>query len=131
MGLFTRAMRIALWVVVTASLHPALAQETVELTPWTAAEFGGEGGDALSLERITRSGAVVLLNPHGEDCTLRFAMKIGEKVRLRGATIGDQQTVCEVLLVSATESPSAIFTYECLNQTPSAERRCPRQGRSD
>jgi len=126
MGLFTRAMRIAACLVLTSSLHAALAQDTVEVTPWTAAEFGGEGGDALSLEKITPRGAVVLLNPHGEDCTLRFAMKIGEKVRLRGATIGDRQAVCEVLLISATESPSAIFTYECLNQTPSAARRCPR-----
>jgi hypothetical protein len=126
MDIFARAIRMAVWVAVTSSVHPALAQDTVELTPWTAAEFGGKGGDALSLEKITPNGAVVLLNPHGEDCTLRFAMKLGEKVRLRGATIGDQQAVCEVLLVSATESPSAIFTFECLNQTPSAERKCPR-----
>ena len=108
-----------------ASLHTALAQDTVEVTPWTAAEFGGKGGDALSLEKITPKGAVVLLNPNGETCTLRFAMKIGEKVSLRGATIGNQQAICEVLLLSVTESPSAIFSYECLNQTPITERRCP------
>lgn len=107
------------------SPHVALAQDTVELTPWTAAEFGGKGGDALSLERITPIGAVVLLNPHGENCTLRFAMKIGEKIRLSGATIGDRQAVCEVILASSTQNPSAIFLYECLSQTPTADRRCP------
>lgn len=107
-------------------LHVALAQDTVEVTPWTAAEFGGEGGDALSLERVTPIGAVVLLNPHGENCTLRFAMKIGEKVRLRGATVGDRQAACDVILVSSTESPSAVFIYDCLNQTPATEHRCPR-----
>jgi hypothetical protein len=126
MGLFTSAVRIAVVVALTSSLDTARAQETVEVTPWTAAEFGGKGGDALSLEKVTPTGAVVLLNPHGEDCTLRFAMKIGEKVHLRGVTVGDQQAVCEVLLVSATEAPSAIFTFACLNQTPSAERKCPR-----
>jgi hypothetical protein len=125
MDRFARTTRLAFCVVLTSSLGTALADETVEVTPWTAAEFGGKGGDALSLEKITPTGAVVLLNPHGETCTLRFPMKIGEKVRLRGATIGDQQAVCEVLLVSATEAPSAIFTFACLNQTPSAERKCP------
>ncbi len=120
-----RALRLAVWVFVTSSLGAALAQETLELTPWTAAEFGGKGGDALSLEKITPTGAVVLLNPHGESCTLRFPMKIGEKVYLHGATVGDQQAVCEVLLMSATESPSAIFSFECINQTPSAEHKCP------
>ena len=124
MDRFARAMRLAFWVVLT-SPGTALAQEIVEVTPWTAAEFGGKGGDALSLEKITPTGAVVLLNPHGETCTLRFPMKFGEKVRLRGATVGDQQSVCEVLLVSVTEAPSAIFTFACLNQTPSAERKCP------
>jgi hypothetical protein len=125
MVLFARALRIAVSALLTSSLDIALAQETVEVTPWTAAEFGGKGGDALSLEKVTPTGAVVLLNPHGETCTLRFPMKIGEKVYLRGVTVGDQQAVCEVLLVSASEAPSAIFTFECLNQTPSAERKCP------
>jgi hypothetical protein len=124
MGHSARALRLAVYVLVSP-MGAALAQETVEVTPWTAAEFGGEGGDALSLEKVTPAGAVVLLNPHGETCTLRFPMKIGEKVHLRGATVGDQQSVCEVLLTSATEAPSAIFTFECLNQTPSTERRCP------
>lgn len=126
MRLLTLAIRIAFWVVLTSPVQTARAQDTVEVTPWTVAEFGGEGGDALSLEKVTPRGAIVLLNPHGENCTLRFAMQIGEKAHLRGATLGDQQTVCEVLLLSVTENPSAIFSYECLNQTPSTERRCPR-----
>jgi hypothetical protein len=129
MGLFSRAIPIAACVVLTPSLSVAVAQDalqdTVEVTPWTVAEFGGKGGDALSLEKITPTGAVVLLNPHGEDCTLRFAMKVGEKVRLRGATLGDQQSACEVLLMSVTENPSAIFTFQCLSQTPVADRKCP------
>jgi hypothetical protein len=130
MGLFIPAIRIAVCLACMSPLHVALAQnavqDTVEVTPWTAAEFGGAGGDALSLERITPIGAVVLLNPHGESCTLRFAMKIGEKVRLRGATIGERQAACEVILVSSTQNPSAIFIYDCLNQTPATEHRCPR-----
>jgi hypothetical protein len=125
MDRFARAVPLAIWVVLASSLGTALAQETVEVTPWTAAEFGGEGGDALALEKITPPGAVVLLNPQGETCTLRVPMTLGEKVRLRGAPVGDQQAVCEVLRVSATEAPSAIFTFACLNQTPSAERKCP------
>jgi hypothetical protein len=120
-----RAIRLAVWVALTSPAQ-ALAQQSVEVTPWTVAEFGGKGGDALSLEKLTPTGAIVLLNPHGEDCTLRFPMKLGEKVYLRGATVGDQQAVCEVLLLSSTEAPSAVFTFECLNQTPSAERKCPR-----
>lgn len=104
----------------------AAADETLEVSPWTVAEFGGKGGDSLSLEKITSRGAIVLLNPHGESCTLRFPMSIGEKVQVRGATVADEQAVCEVLLRSTTEAPSAIFVFECLNQTPSFERKCKR-----
>ena len=103
----------------------AWADDTVEVTPWTVAEFGGQGGDSLALEKITASGAVVLLNPQGEDCTLRFSMSIGEKVKVRGATIEDHQAVCEILLRSTTETPSAVFVFECLDQTPLIERKCP------
>ncbi len=102
----------------------AWADDTLEVSPWTVAEFGGAGGDALSIEKITPTGIVVLLNPHGEDCTLRFPMSIGDKISIRGATVEEQQAVCEVMLMSTTEAPSAIFNYRCLNQTPSNERKC-------
>jgi hypothetical protein len=107
-----------------ACLGPALADE-LEVTPWTVARFGGSGGDLLSIEKVSPTGAIILLNPHDETCTLRFPMSVGEKVYIRGATVGDQQAVCEVYLRSTTEAPSAVFTFECLNQTPSAERKCP------
>lgn len=107
------------------ALMPVSAQQTLEVSPWTVAEFGGPGGDALSIEKISRTGAVVLLNPRGEECTLRFPMKIGEKIRVRGATVEEQQAVCEVLLMSTTESASAVFSFECLSQTPTSARACP------
>jgi hypothetical protein len=115
----------AIIVLLAALTSHARADDTVEVTPWTVAEFGGQGGDSLSLERITAKGAVVLLNPLDEDCTLRFSMSIGEKVKVRGATIEDHQAVCEVLLRSTTEAPSAVFVFECLDQTPLFERKCP------
>jgi hypothetical protein len=125
MDLLAKAARIAAAVVLTSLPSMVLAEETVEVSPWTAAEFAGKGGDALSIEKITPTGAVVLLNPHSEACTLRFPMRIGEKVHVRGVTIEDQQTVCEVLLRATTEAPSAIFAFDCLNQSPVDDRRCP------
>jgi hypothetical protein len=109
----------------TAALVPASAQQTLEVSPWTVAEFGGPGGDALSIEKVSGRGAVILLNPRGEECTLRFPLKIGEKIRVRGATVEEQQAVCEVLLISTTEAASAVFSFECLNQTPTSVRACP------
>jgi hypothetical protein len=35
-------------VVVTAMTCRASADDTVQVTPWTVAEFGGTGGDSLS-----------------------------------------------------------------------------------
>jgi hypothetical protein len=100
--------------------HP----ETIQITPWTAAEFGGEGGDALTLERLTSTGAVVLLNPHDENCTLRISMRLGEHLVVRGATIDGKQAVCKLLLSTTTQDVTAIFSYECLDQSPVAEKRC-------
>lgn len=101
------------------------AQETIRITPWTAAEFGGTGGDALSLERLTPTGAVVLLNPHDEGCTLRFSMRVGERLVVRGGTSEGKQAVCRLLLTSTTQDVTAIFSYECLDQSPVHEKRCP------
>lgn len=123
MGFLTKSALAA--AVAAGSLWSVSAQETLEVSPWTVAEFGGPGGDALSIEKVSRTGVILLLNPHGEECTLRFPMKIGEKIRVRGATVNEQQAVCEVLLISTTEEPSAVFSFECLSQTPSTKRTCP------
>jgi len=103
----------------------AYGDETIAVSTESIVEFGGRGGDAFTLDAVSQDGVVVLLNPHGEDCTLRFPLKVGDSM-LIGAAIddGDKQ-VCTVSLVSILNASTGLFSYSCANQSRFDKPRCP------
>lgn len=95
--------------------EPAPPPAVIEVTPATVVAFGAYGDEA-SIERAPSStSAIVLLNPHGEDCTLRFELEIGESLLLRAGGDG-QRLLCELGLVSVVNSAAVQFAYTCSPQ---------------
>lgn len=119
-----------LWIGVLAAVALTCevpADETLAVSTESVVEFGSHDGDAFTLERVSHSGVVALLNPNGEDCTLRFPMNTGESMLVSAGMTDGQQLVCTVSLTSIVDSSTAIFVYHCFSQSPSKERKCPPQ----
>jgi len=117
-----------LWIgilAVVALSCEVLADETLAVSTESVVEFGSQGGDSFTLERVSHNGVVALLNPHGEDCTLRFPINTGESMLVSAGMTDGQQLVCTVSLDSIVDSSTAIFSYRCSSQSPSKERKCP------
>ena len=101
------------------------AVETFALSVASVAEIGGWGGDAFTLERVSGNSVVVLLNPHDEDCTLRFALNISESMRVSAITNDGHKQSCTVSLVSIVNTLTGIFSFDCSNESLPDEPRCP------
>ena len=108
----------------------AYADETLVVNTASVVEFGGRGGDAFTLETVSRNSVVVLLNPHGEDCTLRFVLNIRESMPISAVTKDGQKQACTVSLVSIVNTSTGIFSYRCSNQSLPDEPRCPPRNRT-
>ena len=119
---------VRLWIGIMAAVAltcEVLADETLAISTESVVEFGSQGGDAFTLERACNSGVVLLLNPHDEDCTLRFSLTTGESMLVSAGMTDGQQLVCTVSLASIVDSSTAIFSYRCSSQSPSEEWKCP------
>ncbi len=106
------------------TLEQPLARPTIEVTPATVVALGAIG-DEVSIEGAPDSAsAVVLVNPYGEDCTLRFILNVGESLLLRASAEGGQEALCELGLASIVNSSTAQFVYSCVNQAWNTEPKC-------
>lgn len=86
----------------------------------------GDGGDTFGMEvPQSNTGVVILFNPDGEDCTLRFAMRPGEGFHMFVRAGLDQKLRCHVSLNTTAEGQSATFTSHCEQVEKLGERRCP------
>ena len=100
------------------------AGETFTVTPSKVVSFG-TGGDTFGLDRVSEDTVLVLVRPRGEDCTLRFPIRVGDRLFLRTVSGGGQSLLCEASLVAIVDGRSARFSARCQQQTTSTERKCP------
>ncbi len=112
-------------IVMIAAPAAARTDEVFTLTPQSQAVLG-DGGDSFGIEDSSKQQAMILLNPDGEDCTLRFPVKTGEGFRVFVRAGLDQRLVCDVSLSGTGHGPTATFSTHCVTATEEArERRCP------
>lgn len=117
---------IRLYAVFLVAL-PATARtdELFTLTPQSEVALG-DGGDTFGMEAPPSTrGVVILLNPDGEDCTLRFAMRPGEGFHIFVRAGIDQKLRCHVSLNNTAEGETATFTSHCEQVEALGGRRCP------
>lgn len=103
----------------------ACAEETLSLNTASVAEFGSRGGDTFTLEVVSRDRVVVLLNPGGEDCTLRFALRIRESMQVSAVTDDGQLQRCIASLVSIADASTGKFAIICSDKRLPDPPRCP------
>lgn len=85
----------------------------------------GDGGDSFGMEPASKQHVMILLNPDGEDCTLRFPLRQGEAFRMFVRQGLDQKLACEVSLSMTGKKETATFTSRCVMAEPDSSRRCP------
>lgn len=85
----------------------------------------GDGGDTFGMEPPSTHDVTILLNPDGEDCTLRFSLKKGEAFKLFVRAGLDQRLNCHVSLNETGKGQSATFKSQCELAETENERRCP------
>lgn len=85
----------------------------------------GDGGDSFGMEIPSKQQVMILLNPDGEDCTLRFPLRQGEAFRVFVRQGLDQKLACDVSFDGAGKGQSATFTSRCVLGEPDGSRRCP------
>lgn len=118
------------WVIRLYALSliavPASARtdELFTVTPQSHVALG-DGGDTFGMETPSKQEVVILLNPDGEDCTLRFPLRTGEAFRMFIRAGLDQRLNCDVSLNATGKGQSATFTSRCVEALADAERRCP------
>lgn len=106
---------------------PATAHtdEMFTITPQSHVALG-DGGDSFGMERPSRQEVMILLNPDGEGCTLRFPLRQGEAFKMFVRQGLDQKLTCEVSLSTTGKSETATFTSRCvLAEAAAGEPRCP------
>ncbi len=124
-------MRLALagYAVLAVAIPCTLqADGTFPVTRSSVISFGQGTGDAFGLDEIAedRASVRVLIQPQGEDCTLRFPIRVGEVLKLRASDGKGNPLVCEASLVSITDEATAQFSSRCSEQTSlDTERKCP------
>lgn len=104
----------------------ARTDEVFMLTPQSHAVLG-DGGDSFGMEApSSKQEVMILLNPDGEDCTLRFPVKTGEGFRIFVRAGLDQRLVCDVSLSGMGRGATATFSSRCVTASEEArEPRCP------
>lgn len=115
-------LTLVLLVAVPAS---ARTDEMFTLNPTSQVMLGEEGGDTFSVEPPGSDEVTILLNPAGEDCTLRFPLRKGEafELRIRG---GLNQTLgCQVALSGTGKDKTATFVSSCVETQDAGAPRCP------
>ena len=111
-------------VVVVALPASARTDELFRITDQSHVALG-DGGDSFGMETPASRGEVmILLNPDGEDCTLRFPLRRGEAFRLFVRDV-NQTLSCEISLSDTSEDESATFTSRCATADAATARRCP------
>lgn len=113
---------IAFILVVTPAA--ARTDEVFTLTPRSQAVLG-DGGDSFGMETPSQQQVMILLNPGGEDCTLRFPVKTGEGFRIFVRAGLDQRMVCQISLSGTGKDATATFSTHCETTANEVERRCP------
>lgn len=102
----------------------ARTDEMFTITPDSQVALG-DGGDTFGMEVPSSSHVVILLNPDGEDCTLRFPLRHGDGFRLFVRAGLDQKLSCHVSLNTTGGSETATFSTHCEQVEADNERRCP------
>lgn len=115
-----RSMALAL----VATPAAARTEEVFTLTPRAQAVLG-DGGDSFGMEPPSQQHVMILLNPDGEDCTLRFPVKPGEGFRIFVRAGLDQRMVCHISLSGTGRGATATFSTHCEATAGEVERRCP------
>ena len=109
--------------ILSAPLH---ADEIIVVTPASIIAFGQGDGDTFGIESAGRDTALILIKPQGEDCTLRFPLRVGENLLLRATSQDGQPLVCQASLTSIDQAGAAQFSSRCFEQrTQSQEPKCP------
>lgn len=122
---YTLGYTLGFWAFLSIPFTSAgFAAETFTVTPSKVVSFGTDG-DAFGLDSISPESVLVLVRPRGEDCTLRFPLRVGERLFLRTFDERGHSMVCDALLVAIVDGTSAQFSAHCLNQTTSTDRKCP------
>lgn len=85
----------------------------------------GDSGDSFGMEAPSKQHVMILLNPDGEDCTLRFPLRKGEAFRVFVRQGLDQKLACDVALSETGQAQTATFTSRCVLAEPDGARRCP------
>src|SRR5262245_57409540 len=84
----------------------------------------GDGGASLCMEAASKQEVMILLNPDGEDCTLRFPLRQGEAFRIFVRQGLDQKLACDVSLsTTGQQEQSATFTSRCVLAEATGDRR--------
>ncbi len=114
-------LSVVFLVAVPAS---ARTDELFTITPDAQVALG-DGGDTFGMEVPSDSQVVILLNPDGEDCTLRFPLRHGEAFRLFVRAGLDQKLNCHVSLSTTGHGETATFSSHCEQVEAANTPRCP------
>lgn len=103
----------------------ARTDELFTVTPSSQVALGEDGGDTFGMEPPSQDQVMILLNPAGEDCTLRFPLRKGETFQLRVRAGINQTLGCEVALNETRRDKTATFLSRCVETRDFGARRCP------
>lgn len=109
-------------MAVPATAH---TDELFTITTTSHVALGDEGGDTFGMEQAAAGQVTILLNPAGENCTLRFPLRKGETFQLRVRAGIDQTLGCEVALNETGKGMSATFVSRCVETPMFGPARCP------
>ncbi len=111
------------WIFV-GLLSTFAAGQTFLVTPSQMVTLGVDG-DTFGIDQFTGEGAVVLVRPKGEGCTLRFPLPIGDSLFIRTSDSNGRSVLCEARLLSIVGGNAAQFTARCNEQVTSSDPKCP------
>jgi hypothetical protein len=112
-------------VLLVATPGQARTDEVFTLNPASQVMLGEEGGDTFSVEPPGPDEVTILLNPAGEDCTLRFPLRKGEAFELRIRAGLNQTLGCQIALSGTGKDATATFVSHCVETKSFGASRCP------
>lgn len=111
-------------LTILASPHGARGDEVFTIRPQSQVVLGEEGGDTFAVISGTRGEVIVEVNPAGEDCALRFALRKGEQFALRIRSGAEQTLSCRIGLSGIGKDQSVTFLSSCEAAATASEPRC-------
>lgn len=122
-------MIVNLVAVLTFAISANVPRPDVDVwvAPQQVISIGDWHSDSFAIEQIeqARSRVLVLFRPKEEDCTFRFPLRIGRSVQLRVHALSGQSLLCAMTLRELSDTTTARFETECIEQPHSERPRCP------